>query len=85
MADKVQFDYFNGRTKMVTPQTAKLLHRINRGTYETRDLRAGPATASTEGAFDSAGVVYNPEIHASTRSLNNDGTWRKKPGAAAQE
>lgn len=38
------------------------------------------ATLSTE--TDSTGAEWNPELHASTKSKNADGTWKKRRGAA---
>ena len=32
---------------------------------------------------DSAGVVYDPTIHSSSRAKNKDGTWRNRRGGAA--
>ena len=39
-----------------------------------------PAPAAEE--LDSAGHPWNPELHASTKSKNADGTWKKRRGAA---
>ena len=32
---------------------------------------------------DSAGAEWNPELHASTKAKNQDGTWKKRRGAAS--
>lgn len=31
--------------------------------------------------FDSSGAEWNPELHASTKTKNTDGTWKKRRGA----
>lgn len=41
------------------------------------------ATLSTE--TDSAGAEWNPELHASTKAKNQDGTWKKRRGAGKAE
>lgn len=38
------------------------------------------AALSTE--TDSSGTEWNPELHASTKAKNQDGTWKKRRGAA---
>ena len=39
-----------------------------------------PAPSAEE--LDSAGHAWNPELHASTKAKNQDGTWKKRRGAA---
>ena len=34
---------------------------------------------------DSSGTEWNPELHASTKAKNQDGTWKKRRGAAAPD
>ncbi|WP_288076024.1 hypothetical protein [Pseudomonas sp.] len=34
---------------------------------------------------DSAGAEWDPELHASTKTKNSDGTWKKRRGAAQAE
>lgn len=40
-----------------------------------------PATPET----DSTGTEWNPELHASTKAKNQDGTWKKRRGAGKAE
>lgn len=40
-----------------------------------------PATPET----DSTGAEWNPELHASTKAKNQDGTWKKRRGAGKAE
>ena len=35
--------------------------------------------------MDSAGAEWNPELHASTKAKNQDGTWKKRRGSAQQQ
>lgn len=35
----------------------------------------------SSGETDSAGTVYDPNIHSPNRTKNTNGTWRRKPGA----
>lgn len=35
--------------------------------------------------FDSTGAEWNPELHASTKAKNQDGTWKKRRGAGKVE
>ena len=41
--NKVQFQYKNGRVKMVSRSNAELLRRLGQGTHLTRDMRADRA------------------------------------------
>lgn len=34
---------------------------------------------------DSSGTEWNPELHASTKAKNQDGTWKKRRGAAKSD
>lgn len=64
-------------------------------TYQTRMMQAEQnpvpnaadhiVTHETALEHDTAGVVWNAEIHAAAKIKNQDGTWRKKPGAKADQ
>jgi hypothetical protein len=69
-----------GKEYRVTSRQADTLVKIGRATYLTRDMQAQPVAD-----VDAAGVAWNSEQHAASRIKNLDGTWRKKPGAKAQE
>ena len=48
------------------------------------DMRA-PADVDPSVDRDSTGAEWNPELHASTKSKNSDGTWKKRRGAAVPD
>lgn len=43
-----------------------------------------PADADPSVERDSAGAEWNPELHASTKAKNQDGTWKKRRGASKE-
>lgn len=43
--EKVNFTFKTGRKRLMSERDAKLLERLGKGAYMTRDLRAAPATA----------------------------------------
>lgn len=47
---KVEFTYKTGRKRMLRERDAKLLKRLGRGTYMTRDMRAQPEPVVVEPA-----------------------------------
>jgi len=47
---KVEFTYKTGRKRMLRERDAKLLQRLGRGTYMTRDMRAQPQPVVVEPA-----------------------------------
>lgn len=55
------------------------------------ELDQGAASLSAHNAqaaapeTDSTGAEWNPELHASTKAKNQDGTWKKRRGAAAPD
>lgn len=117
---KVIFTHKNGRTQEMDEKAAKLLSKVKRGTYQTRDMvaeslvqsvvipeysppnipPAEPAqldtdteardrvldqiTQSVNTEIDSSGTAWNADIHTATKIRNQDGTWRKKPGAKVE-
>lgn len=44
-----------------------------------------PADADPSVERDSTGAEWNPELHASTKAKNQDGTWKKRRGAGKAE
>ena len=48
----------------------------------TENVSASAVAAAVTGELDSAGQPWNAELHASTKSKNADGTWKKRRGAA---
>jgi hypothetical protein len=80
---RVTFKFKNGSTRVMHSLAADVLYRRGLGTYMTRDLvadRTAPALATSE-EVDSAGNPWNAELHVASKLKNQDGTWRKKPGA----
>lgn len=49
---------------------------------QTVDPEIVAAALSTE--TDSSGTEWNPELHASTKAKNQDGTWKKRRGAGKE-
>lgn len=83
---RVTFKYQNGKERKMSSVAADILTRRGLGTYMTRDMvaaRTPPKIATTEPDVDSAGEAWNPEFHVASKLKNQNGTWRKKPGAAA--
>lgn len=87
-----------GREKTMPERYAKILQKMGRLTYQTRDMVAEPVRAQkpvkvaepetievavTEPEFDSAGDAWTADLHVASKLKNQNGTWRKKPGAAA--
>lgn len=88
----------NGKRKEVRDAVGKALIKVRAArevAYETRDMADQPkvikapevveAPAVEDIEVDSAGDVWDAAIHAASKIKNLNGTWRKKPGAAAQE
>lgn len=59
-------------------------HVTRADTYQTRMLQAQQPTIVVE-EVDSEGKQWDASLHVATKIKNADGTWRKKPGRAAQE
>lgn len=59
--------------KQVTEDTI-----VNRSMADKPKVQKAPEVLPE---LDSAGEAWNPDIHAASKIQNNDGTWRKKPGA----
>jgi len=79
---RVTFKFQNGKERKMHPYVADVLTRRGIGTYMTRDLVASrPQAPAVE--VDSAGDEWNPDLHVASKLKNQNGTWRKKPGAAA--
>ena len=51
----------------------------------TENVSASAVAAAVTGELDSAGQPWNAELHASTKSKNADGTWKKRRGAAVPD
>lgn len=86
---RVTFQFKNGTTRQMLPIQADVLAKRGLGTYLTRDMvadRTPPTIATTEGPeLDSSGIAWDADLHVASRLKNNNGTWRKKPGAAAAQ
>jgi hypothetical protein len=85
---RVTFKFKNGKERAMSSVVANILTRRGMGTYMTRDLvadRTPPKVATTEPDVDSAGDAWNPDLHVASKLKNMNGTWRKKPGAAAAQ
>ena len=93
--ERVDFLFKNGHTRVMARRQAEIISKLGHGTYMTRDMKAGevelpaqeeeskPIVMSVADDLDSEGNAWNADIHVSTRLKNQNGTWRKKPGAAA--
>lgn len=90
---RVIFKFQNGKERKMPTVLAEVLYRKGMGTYLTRDMVASRPTIQpldsrsgnpiSDELVDSAGDVWNPELHVASKLKNQNGTWRKKPGAAA--
>lgn len=89
---RVNFKFQNGKERKMPSVLADILTRRGIGTYMTRDMVAArqniaaPAQAREKldlPDVDSAGDEWNPDLHVASKLKNQNGTWRKKPGAAA--
>jgi hypothetical protein len=72
------------REYRVTPAQAKVLFNIGRATYITRDMNAQPVVNVEQFDVDAFGVKWDESLHAASRVKNQDGSWRKRPGAKAE-
>jgi KaiC/GvpD/RAD55 family RecA-like ATPase len=78
-----------GTERKMSTMLADILYRKGMGTYMTRDLQAEAKQTArtlpnmTAVEVDSAGDAWNPDLHVASKLKNQNGTWRKKPGAAA--
>lgn len=82
---RVNFKFQNGKERRMPTVLAEVLNRRGMGSYLTRDMVAAPQDHVAAVEVDSAGDEWNPDLHVATKLKNMNGTWRKKPGAAAQE
>lgn len=84
-------EYPNGRRKEVRDTVGRALVKIkgvkevSEGSYLTRDMADQPKVAKVLPELDSAGNAWDENLHVASKLKNLNGTWRKKPGAAAQE
>lgn len=80
---RVNFKFKNGKERKMPEVLADVLFRRGMGTYMTRDMVASRNSVPAV-EVDSAGDAWNPDLHVASKLKNQNGTWRKKPGAAAQ-
>jgi Ni,Fe-hydrogenase III component G len=76
----------NGRRKEVRDVVGKRLIAVRAARevvdgYMTRDMADQPKVQKV--VLDSAGNPWDESLHVASKLQNKDGTWRKKPGAAA--
>lgn len=89
----IQF-VLNGRRKVVNDKIGRALIKAKAAKEVTEDATFNRSmadkpmvtrevgAASTEAIeVDAAGDEWNADIHAASKVKNQDGTWRKKPGA----
>lgn len=55
------------------------------GTIETPPQNIPKSELTPAVEMDSTGAEWNPELHASTKAKNQDGTWKKRRGAGKAE
>lgn len=81
---RVTFKFKNGMERKMMAIQADVLFKRGLGTYLTTDMGHKPGVIkAAEPETDSAGEVWNPDFHVASKLKNQNGTWRKKPGAAA--
>jgi hypothetical protein len=80
---KITMKMLDGREKAMPEAHARLLAKLGKATYLTRDMVAAPARQEATPAnaeVDTNGAKWDAAIHTSTKLKNADGSWRKKPG-----
>lgn len=80
-----------GKERSMPEAHAKILHKLGRATYMTRDMVAAVDSAPIVSSgfdlgteVDSTGAAWDSELHVSTKLQNADGTWRKKAVRTAE-
>lgn len=66
------------RRARLTPTVGSVTNATWRKIHEAALVKSEMAEEPVH--TDSNGQPWNPDLHAATRSLNKDGTWRKKGG-----
>lgn len=82
---RVTFKFKNGMERKMMAIQAEVLFKRGLGTYMTSDMGNKPAVIKASVEVDSAGDEWNPDLHVASKLKNQNGTWRKKPGAAAAQ
>lgn len=81
---RVTFKFKNGMERKMMAIQADLLFKRGLGTYMTSDMGHKPTIIKAPAAeVDSTGDEWNPDLHVASKLKNQNGTWRKKPGASA--
>lgn len=80
----------NGRRKEVRDVVGKRLVAVRAArevvdAYMTRDMASQPKVQKVVAEVDSAGQAWDENLHVASKLKNLNGTWRKKPGAAAAQ
>lgn len=57
-----------------------LAHMKGNVEFQQSDVEPLQHSTGNEGEFDSAGVAWDERIHASTKTKNADGKWKKRKG-----
>lgn len=81
----------NGRRKEVRDAVGKRLVAVRAArevvdVYQTRDMGHLPMKTKVVDPVevDSTGAAWDANLHVASKLKNMNGTWRKKPGAAAE-
>lgn len=82
---RVTFKFKGGQERKMMSIQAEVLFKRGLGTYMTSDMGHKPMATKVVAEVDSAGDEWNPEMHVASKLKNQNGTWRKKPGAAAAQ
>lgn len=80
----VSFKFNNGMEKKMLVAAAEIFRKRRLGTYMTTDMGHQPVIIKAPAVeVDSAGQAWDEALHVASKLKNNNGTWRKKPGAAS--
>lgn len=66
------------------PVDSSQFYRVGEQPSEQTVLAAAFDKAALSTETDSSGTEWNPELHASTKAKNQDGTWKKRRGAGKE-
>lgn len=59
---KVNFQYTNGRERMMSRRDAEILQKLGRGSYMTRDMRAQPVVEPGDDALTALRAQYQDVV-----------------------
>lgn len=68
---EVDFKYNDGRTRLIKESAARILQKLNKGSYLTRDMAHQPAAVVVQKATEAVPVDHEPEPEAE-ESVSDD-------------